>query len=147
LALTQVYQEQSATLLKEIVAFTKEPVNQWDLVKKLFSSDKAAQSKYFAQLSQQFNFYEIIGIAKTTLFLIMAILKARQERLDNISIATKLKKSSFYIESLYRTSTDCSITFEKALSLTTRLMNLELSLKSGKFDDEKFGFDILLATL
>jgi hypothetical protein len=146
-ALKLEYGDNTSDLVKDLVSMTKEKVSQWDLLKKLFSSDKSSQQRYFAQLTQQMSLFEIIAIAKTSLFLVLTIINAHAEHLDNTTIATKLKKNLFYIESLYRTAQEVGATKEKLFALITRLMNLELAIKSGKFDDEQFGFDILLATI
>jgi hypothetical protein len=146
-ALKLEYGDNTSDLVKDLVSMTKEKVSQWDLLKKLFSSDKKSQLRYFAQLTQQMSLFEIIAIAKTSLFLVLTITNAHADHLDNTTIATKLKKNLFYIESLYRTAQEVGATKEKLFGLITRLMNLELAIKSGKFDDEQFGFDILLATI
>jgi hypothetical protein len=146
-ALRAAYGQDTEPLLKELVTMTKETVSQWDLVKKLFSSDKQSQYRYFSKLLQQSNLFEILGIAKTTLFLLLTILKEKENHLDTTSIASKTKKNVYYIESLARTAQENNVTAAKVLSLITRLMNLELAVKSGKFDDEQFAFEVLLATI
>lgn len=146
-ALKLEYGDNTTDLVKDLVSMTKEKVSQWDLLKKLFSTDKHSQFRYFSQLTQQMNLFEIIAMAKTSLFLLLVVMNAHAEHLDNTSIASKLKKNLFYIDSLYKSAQEAGATKDKVYSLITRLMNLELAIKSGKFDDEQFGFDILLATI
>lgn len=146
IALTQSEQLEANQLVKEIIDLTKEPVNQWDLLKRLFTYDKKSQLHYFQSLLQQMSVFEILAYAKTTLFLVLCILDGKKNNIDTVSIATKIKKNPFYISNIARTISEEGITSDSAFRLLTRFMNLELSLKSGKFEDEQFGFEVLLAT-
>ncbi|MCC7304507.1 hypothetical protein IT418_03815 [bacterium] len=120
--------------------------SQWEILAQLFTTNKVRQKDYFVALAETMSPYEIMSMAKSTLLLVMAILKGRQEGIDSASIAKKIGKHPFYVGSLLKTTELQKITYEKAEKILTRLMNLELALKSGRFEDESFGFEVLLAT-
>jgi len=113
----------------------------------LFDKDKIKQHNYFSALTSTVSPFEIIAQIKSILLLSLALLHGSEEGLDSSSIATKLKKHPFYISSLLRTIKGKRIGKEKLFQLISRFMRLENALKSGKFENEKFGFEILLATL
>ncbi len=139
--------QESEKLLKDLLSATANQVNQWDILTNLFNPHKDRQHAYFTALIEVLSPYEVISFAKTTVFVALAILHGRKDGIDNTSIATKLGKHPFYISSLAKTISERDITIQKLHRAITRLMNLELALKSGKFDDEQFGLDILLATM
>lgn len=133
--------------VQEILSIGITSVNQWDILANLFSANKQKQQAYFSALSEALSPYEIISFCKTTVLTALAILAGKQEHIDNTTIATKLGRHPFYVSSIAKTIMEKELTPAKVLRVCTRLMNLELALKSGKFDDERFGFEVLLATM
>ncbi len=121
--------------------------SQWELLGQLFSTSKKKQKEYFAALTEIMSPYEIMSMGKSTLLLVMIILQGRKEGLDAASIAKKIGKHPFYVGSLLKTIDSQRISYERAEKVLARFMNLESALKSGKFEDEQFGFEVLLATL
>ena len=139
--------DETSKLLESVLGIAEGKASQWEMLTHLFSSQKKTQKQYFAALAETMSPYEIMSMAKSTILLVMAIILGQKEHLDQASIATKLGKHPFYIGSLARSIQNSNITYDRALKVVTRLLNLESMLKSGKFDDEYFGFEVLLATL
>lgn len=133
-------------LVEELLDSYGEEVNQWKMLDYLFTTNKLSQIKYFVELSKNINAFELISTLKSSLFLVLAILTGLDSGISAPTIASKLKKHPFYISNIVTTIKDNSITVTRAKNVLTRLMNLELALKSGKFEDEQFGFEVLLAT-
>lgn len=139
--------EEAKKLFSNLIGLVEGKASQWELLANLFTTQKRKQKEYFQSLSEIMTPYEIMSHAKSTLLLVYAIMIGRSERLDSASIASKLGKHPFYISSLLRTVEEKGITLEKVKKTVGRLLNLEMALKSGKFDDEYFGFEVLLATM
>jgi len=129
-----------------LVGTSEGKANHWELLDHLFTTSKKKQHEYFARLNESMSTYEIMSLAKSSLFLVLAITIGQRDHLDNASIAKKIGKHPFYVTSLARTIASKNITFDKAYKLVSRMLNLETTLKSGKLDDEGIGFDFLLAT-
>lgn len=138
--------DEAKKLLEAMLNSTAGKSSQWELLDNLFSASRLKQKKYFSALTEIMSPYEIMSQAKATLLLVLIILTGQQQHLDSTSIATKIGKHPFYVGSIARTIANKNITYEKAYKLATRFFNLESALKSGKFDDEGFGFEVLLAT-
>jgi len=138
--------DEGKKLLTALLGNIEGKSSQWELLDHLFTPNKRKQKEYFSSLTEIMSPYEIMSLAKSTLLLVLAIIIGQQQNLDSTSIATKIGKHPFYVSFLLRTVSSNRITYEKAYKLSTRLFNLESALKSGRFDDEGFGFDILLAT-
>lgn len=134
-------------LLAALIGIAEGKASQWEILSNLFSSQKKKQKDYFSSLTQSMSPYEIMAMAKSTLLLVMIILTGQQEHLDSASIAGKIGKHPFYVGSLLKTVNEKAITYDKAQRMLVRFLNLESALKSGKFDDEQFGFEVLLATM
>lgn len=139
--------EEAQRSFNALIGLQEGKASQWEILEQLFSVQKKTQKNYFVALSEDMSPYEIMSMAKATLLLVMIILVGRHEGIDSASIAKKLGKHPFYVGSLLRTIDAQRITYDRAEKVLTRLMNLESALKSGKFEDEKFGFEVLLATL
>lgn len=139
--------EDSAKLLTALIGIAEGKASQWEILSNLFSTHKKRQKEYFSNLAQSMSPFEIIARAKTSILLIMVILIGKEEALDSTSISVKIGKSLGYVSSLLRSVQEKSITYDKAHKMLVRLFNLESALKSGKFDDEHFGFEVLLATM
>ena len=138
--------DEGKKLLTALLGSIEGKFSQWEILDHLFTPSKRKQKEYFAALTEIMSTYEIMSLAKSTLLLVLAIIVGQEQHLDATSIATKIGKHPFYVSSLLRTITSNRIAYEKAFKLCTRLFNLESALKSGRFDDEGFGFDVLLAT-
>lgn len=139
--------DEAKKLFASLIGVSEGKASQWEILANLFSSQKKKQKEYFSMLTESMSPYEIMALAKSTLLLVMIILIGQHEHLDSASIAGKIGKHPFYVSSLLRTVQDKNITYEKAQKMLTRLFNLETALKSGKFDDEQFGFEVLIATI
>lgn len=139
--------EDAKKLFTNLIGLVEGKASQWELLANLFTTQKRKQKEYFQSLSELMTPYEIMSLAKSTLLLVYAIMLGRKDHLDSASIATKLGKHPFYISSLLRTVEEKGITIDKVKKIISRFLNLEMALKSGKFDDEYFGFEVLLATM
>jgi hypothetical protein len=139
--------EEAQKLLASLIGLSEGKASQWEILSNLFATQKKKQKEYFGALSLSMSPYEIMSMAKSTLLLVLVILAGKQEHLDSASIAGKIGKHPFYVGSLLRTVQEKGITYEKVQKMLVRFFNLESALKSGKFDDEQFGFEVLLATM
>ncbi|WKZ23721.1 MAG: hypothetical protein QY312_03075 [Candidatus Dojkabacteria bacterium] len=139
-------EQKRPAFFKNILTMQEGKASQWEILANFFSSNKKKQNKYFQSLSETMSSYEIMSFTKSTILLLLVLLQAKREGYDNASMAKKLGKHPFYIDSLLRSAQANSISSERAEKLLLRLFNLETALKSGKFEDEGFGFEVLLAT-
>jgi hypothetical protein len=131
--------------LKELFEADSSFVSQWALLEKLFSNT-AERMKYFEQLTDTYDVFELLNMIKHNLLLAIPISEALQSRMDTDSIAKTLKKHPFYIKNIATTIQRFSISPSKALSLLTRIIKVESKVKSGELDDAMIGLDTVLAT-
>lgn len=133
--------------LEYILSHSAKHINQWKVIDFLFSSHKKEQYTYFSELTKTVSPFELIAQIKSTLFLLRIIKDSLDSGLTSQSIASKLKKHPFYISSLVQTLQKSKMSNKKLEYLVSRFLRLEFALKSGKFEDEYFGFEVLLATI
>lgn len=132
-------------LIKDFIA-KKEFIDHWQITNMLFA-DKKTRTKYFDELMQISEIYEVLGTIKTNLLLMGVIATALLDHMDDASIAKTLGKHPFFVGNLITSIKRYSLSPSKLSQLLSRFINLEMKLKTGSLDDPELGFSIVIATI
>jgi|GEM_PF-3628669 len=123
-----------------------EVLNTWHVTDMYMAENSPIKVSYFERFLKEYDFYELINLLRSNLFLLFIIAKMLLEHKNEFAIAKELQKNPYFIKNLVAITNKFKFTPDRLLTMIERLFNLEKESKNGNIEDPELAFQILLIT-